>query len=85
MIYGGKLKKKYRHVLDLYCVGLSNAAPFCENYAKPYFDAKHLEKGLNRGRGGKGGREGGEGEIFGALFSKRCSFLNFYNMPSIEV
>ena len=21
----------------------------CENYAKLYFDAKHLEKGLNRG------------------------------------
>ena len=27
----------------------SNAAPFRENYAKLYFDAKHLEKGLNRG------------------------------------
>ena len=30
------------HILDLYCVRLLNAAPFCENYAKLYFDAKHL-------------------------------------------
>ena len=28
---------------------LSNATPFCENYTKLYFDAKHLEKELNRG------------------------------------
>ena len=35
------------HILDLYYVWLSNTAPFCENYAKFYFDAKHLEKGLN--------------------------------------
>ena len=35
--------------LDLLCIQLSNAAPFCKNYAKLYFDAKHLEKGLNRG------------------------------------
>ena len=33
--------------LDLFCVRISNAAPFCEDYAKLYFDAKHLEKGLN--------------------------------------
>ena len=26
---------------------LSNTAPFCKNYTKLYFDAKHLEKGLN--------------------------------------
>ena len=31
------------------CVRQSDAAPFCENYAKLYFDAKHLKKGLNRG------------------------------------
>ena len=37
------------HILDLYCIQLSNAAPFCENYAKLYFDAKHLENRLNRG------------------------------------
>ena len=36
-----------RHILDLYCVQLSNAVLFCENYAKLYFDTKHVEKGLN--------------------------------------
>ena len=35
--------------IDIFCVQLLNAAPFCENYAKIYFDAKHVEKGLNRG------------------------------------
>ena len=34
--------------LDLLCVQQSRAVSFCENYAKLYFDAKHLEKGLNR-------------------------------------
>ena len=34
--------------LDLLCVQQSGAAPFCENYAELHFDAKHLEKGLNR-------------------------------------
>ena len=34
--------------LDLLCIWQSNAAPFCEIYAKLYFDAKHLEKELNR-------------------------------------
>ena len=38
------------HILDLYCVELSNTTPFCENYTKLYFDAKHVEKGLNRRR-----------------------------------
>ena len=51
------------HILDLYCIQLLNAAPFSENYTKLYFDAKHLEKGLNS-------EAGGGGEIFGALFSK---------------
>ena len=32
--------------LYLLCVQQSGAAPFCENYAKLYFDAKHLR--LNR-------------------------------------
>ena len=32
--------------LDLLCVQQLGTAPFCENYAKLYFDAKHLEKGL---------------------------------------
>ena len=35
--------------LDLLCVQQSGTAPYCENYAKFCFDAKHLEKGLNRG------------------------------------
>ena len=35
--------------LDLSCVWQSDAAPFFENYANLYFDAKHLGKGLNRG------------------------------------
>ena len=30
------------------CVQESGAATFCENYERLYFDAKHLEKGLNR-------------------------------------
>ena len=48
---------------NLYCVWLSNAASFCENYAKLYFDAKHLEKILNRGVE--------LGEKFWAHFSKK--------------
>ena len=40
---------KLGHILDLYCVRLLNAAHFCQNYAKLHSDAKHLEKGLNRG------------------------------------
>ena len=49
------------YILDLYCVWLSSANLFWENYAKPYFDAIHLEKGLERG---------GERRTF----SKRCLF-----------
>ena len=29
--------------LDLLCVRQSDAAPFCENYAKLYFDTKHVK------------------------------------------
>ena len=36
------------HILDLYCIRLFNTASSCKNYAKLYFDAKLLEKGLNR-------------------------------------
>ena len=61
----GKKLSKLRHVLDLYCVQLSSAAPFCKNYTKLYLDAKHSEKELNRV----------EGEIFGALLSKNVSFF----------
>ena len=35
--------------LDLLFVRQSDAASFCENYAKLYFDAKLLEKVLNSG------------------------------------
>ena len=38
--------------------------PFCENYKKLYFNAKLLEKGLNRGA-----------KMFGAFFfKKKCPF-----------
>ena len=52
------------HILDLYCVQLLNTAPFGENYTKLYFDAKHLEKGLNR-----------EGKFLGAFLLKKVPFL----------
>ena len=35
--------------LIVLCIQHSSAAPFWENYAKFYFDAKHLEKRLNKG------------------------------------
>ena len=56
------------HILDLYCVRLSNAALFCENYAKLYFDARLLENRLNRG---------GWGTLFlkSVLFHKKVLFL----------
>ena len=41
----------------------------CENYARLYFDSKHLEKGLNRGGG----------ENFGALFHKKWPFWPILN------
>ena len=34
--------------LDLLCVRQSDAAPFCENYSKLYFNVKHLQNGVNR-------------------------------------
>ena len=36
------------HILDLYCLWLSNAALFRENHVNLYFNAKRLEKGLIR-------------------------------------
>ena len=56
------------HIVDLYRVRLLNAAPFCKNDAKLYFDAKHLKKGLDRD-----GRRGVK--MFGALFFKKVPFL----------
>ena len=56
------------HMLDLYCVRLSKAAPCFENYTKLYFDAKHLEKEFNRG-----------GERFwDPFFKKRTPFHKKY-------
>ena len=44
---------------------------FCENNAKLYFDAKHLEKGLNMG-----------GENFGACFvQKGALFDQYWSLP----
>ena len=37
----GNLMLPTGHILDLYRVRLSNAAPFYENYTKLYFDAKN--------------------------------------------
>ena len=51
-------------ILDLHHVRLSNTAPFCENYAELYFDAKHLKNGLNKG----------VGETSWGPISKKCSF-----------
>ena len=46
----GKLMLPEGHILNLYRVRLLNVAPFCENYTKLYFDAKHLKRGLNNER-----------------------------------
>ena len=54
-IAGPNLDILYIQQLDL---------PSCEKYAKLYFGAKHLEKGLNK-----------VGEIFGALFFKKVLVL----------
>ena len=55
MLKYGNLMLPGGHILDLYRIRLSNAAPFCENYTKLYFNAKQLKKGLNReGWGGWG-------------------------------
>ena len=50
----GSLMLPAGHIVDLYCVRLSNAVPFCENYTKFYlFRCKTLKKVLDRsGRGG---------------------------------
>ena len=41
-------QNKIKFGLDLLCPTIG-CCTFCENNAKLYFDAKHLEKGLNRG------------------------------------
>ena len=62
------------HILDLYCVRLSNAAVFSENYTKLYFNAKRLEKGFIIG-----GRDGDKS--FSALFSESTLFGQYRMLP----
>ena len=62
------------HILDLYCVRLSNAAVFSENYTKLYFNVKRLEKGLIIG-----GRDGDKS--FSALFSESTLFGQYRMLP----
>ena len=54
------------HILDLHHLWLSSTAPFCENYAELYFDAKHLKNGLNKGLG----------ETFWGPIPKKVLFLD---------
>ena len=54
--------------LDLFWVWILNASPFCKNYAKFYFDAKHLESGLNS-----------DWWIFWAYIFKKCPFWPIWN------
>ena len=63
----GSDKESIQVIFYLFCVRLSKAAPFCENYTKLYFDAKHLKMELNRG------------EIFGPAFHKKCPFWPIFN------
>ena len=59
--------------LDFLCIRQSHAVPIQENYAKLYFHAQHIEKGLNK-RGGRGGGVG-RSKNFGAFFYKKVHFL----------
>ena len=57
--------------LELLCIRHLDAALFCKNHAKLYFDAKQLEKGLK------------EVEIFGYFLSKKARLLvNIRHYPS---
>ena len=69
MLKYGNLMLPGGHILDLYRIRLSNAAPFCENYTKLYFNAKQLKKGLNREGGGVGE---GRIKILVPFFQKMC-------------
>ena len=77
----GNLMLPAGYILDLYCVQLSNTAPFCENYTQLYFNAKHLKKRLNNS--GWGGVK-----FLVLFFQEKCLFwpisnaaLNFQNIP----
>ena len=56
--------------VDLLCVWQLDAAAFCGNYAKFYFDAKYLEE--------KRDCIGGDG-IFVHFLSKKCPFWSILN------
>ena len=62
MMKYGNLMLPAGHILDLYCIRLSKASPFYENYTKLYFNLKHLKKGLNKSDGVGEGGEGGGGK-----------------------
>ena len=52
MFYFNQLENNYTfRAYSRPILQLSNVAPSYKNYAKLYFDTKHLEKGLNRGGG----------------------------------
>ena len=65
---------KSGHILGLDSIRLSNAATFCNNYTKFYFEAKHLEKGLNN-------RGGGRGSTVGALYQKSALSGQYRMLP----
>ena len=58
------------HLLDLYCIRLSNTASFCEKIIQSLISMQNTEK-----RDWLGVR----GKIFGALFPKKSSFLPISN------
>ena len=70
----GNLMLPAGNILDLYCVRLSNAAPFCENHIKLYFDANHLKKELNRCAG-----KGAGVEFLVPFFQKKSPFWPISN------
>ena len=61
-------KERYSgHILDLYCIRLLCAAPFCKNYAKASFGYKTLGKGIEEGKGEK--------FLLSFSFKKKCPFF----------
>ena len=61
------------HILGLHHVRLSNTAPFCENYAERYFDAKHLKNELNQW----------VGEALGPYFKKGLFLSSIEYCPKV--
>ena len=44
LLDGVSITNDKRKLALTFCVDLKYAAPFCENYAKRYFDGKHLNR-----------------------------------------